>query len=157
MKKILFLDRDGVINKKAPEHDYITRPENFIFNQEIFILLREYLNAGFEIIIITNQRGIARNMMSEDDFTDITDFMLNVLKAHDIVVLDVYHCPHENNTCQCRKPRPGMLEMACKAYEIDLVSSILLSDSLVDVEMGKAFGIGKNILVESDTLKIIEL
>jgi D-glycero-D-manno-heptose 1,7-bisphosphate phosphatase len=157
-KKIAFFDRDGVINKKPPEHCYVLNVNGFEFNSDVFPLMHKYLQVGFEIIIITNQRGIARGLMTEEDFEDITATMLKGLLKEKIDILEVYHCPHDNNACECRKPKPGMLIAATEKYDIDLDSSVLISDSWVDAEMGMKFGVGKNYLVEVDKpLKVLSL
>lgn len=157
VKKILFLDRDGVVNEKPEEHCYVLNFDGFNFNRNIFSVLKKYINQGFEIIIITNQRGIARGLMTQDDFNDITRHMLSVLAHEQIAVLDVLCCPHDKDSCDCRKPKPGLLRKATQKYNIDLANSILVSDSLVDVQMGFDFGVGKNFMVEIDNpTKIIK-
>jgi len=150
MKKIVFFDRDGVINKKAAEHCYITKTADFIFNPGIFKLMRKLKRLNFEFIIISNQRGIARGIFSEDDLAHIHDFMLKEFKRRQIKILDIFYCPHEHDSCQCRKPRPGMLIEATNKYRINLTSSILISDDLKDINMGKKYGIGKNFLINTD-------
>lgn len=149
-RKILFLDRDGVINKKAPEHEYITHVRDFTFNNGIFALLKKHIAQGFEIIIITNQRGIARGKLTEVDLAAIHQHMIGVFAQEGIVLLDLFYCPHMGDDCSCRKPKPGMLEAATKKYDINLAESVLISDSVSEIEMGKAFGVGSNILVPVD-------
>lgn len=149
-KKIAFLDRDGVISKKAEEHHYIVRVEDFVFNDGIFELL-QYLSArDYELVIITNQRGIARGLFSEEKMNEIHDYMKSVLLEHNIKLLDILYCPHENNTCECRKPKDGMLREAIELYKFDKAQSLLISDSIDDVYMGEQFGLGKSIFVQSD-------
>lgn len=152
-KKIVFLDRDGVINKKAKEHCYITKVTDFIFNYSIFDICSKFQNEGFEIIVITNQRGIARGLYTEETLDSIHTFMKEEFYKHKIEILDVFYCPHNNDMCNCRKPKDGMLQQACSKYDIDIKSSVLISDSQEDITMGELFGIGKNIFVESDNLK----
>lgn len=148
--KIAFLDRDGVINKNAAEHCYITKVEEFVFNEEIFGILLDWQKQGYEFIVITNQRGVARGQYSEEDLGLIHQYMQEEFNKRGIKMLDIFYCPHQEDSCSCRKPKPGMLEQACEKYEIDLANSILISDSKKDVEMGKQFGVGQNILVEQD-------
>jgi D-glycero-D-manno-heptose 1,7-bisphosphate phosphatase len=149
-KKIVFLDRDGVINQKAPDHQYITKVSDFIFNEGIFEVVLHLKDRGFEFIVITNQRGIARGLYTVDDVNTIHSFMRQGFYDNGIDILDIFYCPHEQNTCDCRKPKPGMLEQACTKYPINLRESILISDSSEDVLMGEIFGIGKNILISHD-------
>lgn len=149
-KKIAFIDRDGVINKKAPNHCYITSVQKFIFNEGIYPLLLQLKKEGFEFIIITNQRGIARNLLTETELSVIHDFMKRELLKHEIKILDIFYCPHNLNTCLCRKPKPGLLEQACNKYSVDISKSILLSDSIAEVEMGKKFGIHHSYFVPTN-------
>jgi D-glycero-D-manno-heptose 1,7-bisphosphate phosphatase len=144
--KVAFLDRDGVINRKAEEHHYITKKEDFIFNEGIFEVAKVLLGNGFNLIVITNQRGIARGIYSEEDLKSIHDFMIEGFNSNGISILDIFYCPHNSGECECRKPKPGMLKAACEKYNIDLATSVL---------MGKVFGVGKNILVPSE-LEMIE-
>lgn len=155
LKKILFIDRDGVINKNAPKHEYIIRAKDFVFNPGIFKLLKKYQKQRFEIIVITNQRGIARKKLSLITLNNLHQKMSSRLIKKGIKILDILVCPHENNTCQCRKPRPGLLKQAVKKYKINLNQSVLLSDSKSDVIMGREFGIKKSYLVKRDRPGII--
>jgi len=156
-KKIVFLDRDGVINKKAYEHCYITKVEDFIFNEGIFDICSNFKERGFEFIVITNQRGVARGLYGEEKLHEIHNYMKKEFYNNEIEILDILYCPHENNTCNCRKPKDGLLKKACRKYDIDIHNSILISDSRSDISMGDKFGIGKNIFIESDNLKDILL
>lgn len=149
-KKIAFLDRDGVINQKAPDHNYITKVSDFVFNEGIFEVVLHLKDQGFECIVITNQRGIAHGLYTVADLDTIHTFMKQGFGDRGIDILDIFYCPHEHNTCDCRKPKPGMLERACAKYPINLGESILISDSPEDVLMGKTFGIGQNIHVSHD-------
>lgn len=155
LKKILFLDRDGVINKNAPEHEYIIKVKDFVFNPGIFKLLKKYQNQEFEIIVITNQRGVASKKLSQITLDKIHQKMLSCLAKKRIKILDILVCPHENNVCSCRKPKPGLLKQAIKKYQINLNQSVLVSDTEKDVLMGKKFGIKKSYLVKRDHPLII--
>ncbi len=150
LKKIAFVDRDGVINKNPPTQCYVTKVEDFHFNPGIFNVLTDLKSRGFEFIVVTNQRGIARGQMTEETLTQIHNLMLAEFKKHDIEILDVFHCPHDNGVCDCRKPKPGMLIKAVEKYSIDLENSIFLSDTEKDVQMAKDFSIGKQFLVPVD-------
>lgn len=154
-KNIVFLDRDGVINKKAADHHYISRVEDFMLNDGIFDLLSQYNQDGFEFIVITNQRGIARGLFTENDLDSIHKHMAKLFFDNGIKILDIFYCPHNIDSCECRKPKPGLLQQAVEKYDINLEHSILISDSLEDAEMGEHFGIGENIYVKTDTLASI--
>lgn len=148
--KVVFLDRDGVINKKAADHHYITRKEDFILNPGIFDVCKKLKGKGFRFIVITNQRGIARGLYTENDLHSIHAYMKDELEKRGVPLLDIFFCPHDINACDCRKPQDGMLRQALGLYPIDTERSLLVSDSLEDIEMGKKFGIGRNIFVSSD-------
>lgn len=154
-KKIAFLDRDGVINKNLAPHHYVTKIKEFQFNRGIFKLLHDLHGKGYEFIIVTNQRGIARKMFSKKALAAVHEFMLEELKKRDIHILDIFYCPHNLNACNCRKPQPGMLENACSKYAINIKKSILISDSKDDILMGEKFGLGKNYLVDTNKPKIM--
>ena len=148
--KVAFLDRDGVINKKADEHQYITSKKDFVFNEGIFEVCSLLQAAGYHLVVITNQRGIARGLYTKEDLALIHEYMRDEFKKQDITIADVLYCPHGYDECDCRKPKNGMLRMVTERYPVDLARSILISDSQEDVEMGKHFGVGKNIFVTSD-------
>jgi len=151
--KVAFLDRDGVINKKQAKGDYVTSVKRFELNEDIFNVLKRLTEDGFKLIVITNQRGISRGLMTENDLGAIHELMELELQKRGIEILDIFFCPHGHNECLCRKPKPGMLQAAAEKYNINLAESVLISDSMHDVEMGKNFGIGKCIYVENDKPK----
>jgi len=140
--KTLFLDRDGVVNKKI-ENDYVRNWEQFEFLPNVIEALK-ILNSLFDrIIIVTNQRGIGRGLMSEKDLEDIHKNMLSVLNKEGIKIDKVYYCPHDykKETCNCRKPKIGMALLAKKDFpDIDFRDSIMVGDSLSDIEFGKKAG-----------------
>jgi len=140
--KTLFLDRDGVINKKI-ENDYVRNWEQFEFLPNVIEALK-ILNSLFDrIIIVTNQRGIGRGLMTEKDLENIHKKMLSVLNKEGIKIDKVYYCPHDykKETCNCRKPKIGMALLAKKDFpDIDFRDSIMVGDSLSDIEFGKKAG-----------------
>jgi len=145
--KALFLDRDGVINK---EINYLYRIEDFIFNDEIFELCRNYQKNGYKIFVITNQAGISRGYYKENDFLKLTDWMLTEFYLKGIEITKVYFCPHHpdiSGHCICRKPKPGMIKQAQSEYNLDLSRSILVGDKMSDIEAGRNAGVGLNILI----------
>lgn len=141
MMKALFLDRDGVIN--IDKH-HIFRKEDFEFSQGIFDLCKEYSRAGFLIIILTNQAGIAKGFYSEDDFLKLTSWMIDQFLANGIIISKVYYCPHHpdiTGPCECRKPNPGMIIEAVKEFNLDITECILIGDMESDIEAGRRAGI----------------
>ena len=148
MKKALFLDRDGVINKEV---NYLYKIEDFTFIDGIFELCSYYQNLGFSIFVVTNQSGIAREYYSETDFEVLTAWMVKEFFSHGITIDKVYHCPHHENisgVCQCRKPSPGMLYQAEKEFNIDLKNSIIIGDKERDIEAGLNAGLSESYLFD---------
>lgn len=145
--KTIFLDRDGVINKEV---DYLFKIKDFNFIDGVFEACKVFNKEGFEIIIITNQSGIAKNLYSKEDFKILTGWMLNEFKSRNIKILDVFYCPHEKNSnCHCRKPMPGMFLKAKKKYAIDMNKSWMIGDKESDIEAAKSAGISNTIIVRS--------
>jgi len=148
----VFLDRDGVINK---ENDYVHTIDEFYFIDGVFDACRKMSKAGYRLIIITNQAGIARGYYTEDDYHHLTKWMLREFQSHDIQIDGVYHCPHHpvygvggyRRDCDCRKPAPGMILRAAKEHSLDLSHSILVGDNATDIEAGREAGVGCCVLL----------
>ncbi|MBR6676349.1 MAG: HAD family hydrolase [Clostridia bacterium] len=141
MNKVAFLDRDGIINKKAPEHQYITRPEDFIFLDNVPRAIKLLNDNGYLVIIITNQRGIARGLMTMDDLTAVHHSMCERLKKSGAHIDNIYVCPHNNGECNCRKPDIGLFLKAESDYTIDKSQSFMIGDSESDIVAGQRYGI----------------
>lgn len=147
MKKIFFIDRDGVINK---EIGYLHEISKFEFQDGVFSSLRYILSKGYEIIIITNQSGISRGIYNINDFHLLNDWMLRKFKEHDIEILDVFFCPHgPYDNCHCRKPKNGMFLEAKAKYKIDIENSWVVGDKETDILWGINCNIKNLILVRS--------
>ena len=134
----LFLDRDGVINKKI-EGDYVRRWEQFEFLPNVIEALKILKNFFGKIIIVTNQRGIGRGLMTVEDLEVIHANMISIFEKHNIKIDKIYYCPHdyEKEVCNCRKPNIGMALQAKKDFpQISFEKSIMIGDSISDVEFG---------------------
>ena len=141
MNKAAFLDRDGVINKKAPGDGYITRGEDFQLLPGVADAIALLNRAGFLAIVVTNQRGIARGLLSLDGLAQIHAKMTTKLAAAGARLDAIYFCPHDKEPpCTCRKPAPGMLLAAAAEHHIDLPNSWMIGDSESDREAGKRAG-----------------
>jgi len=152
-KPALFLDRDGVINV---EKNYLYKIEDFEFIEGIFELCHKYQDLGYLIIVVTNQSGIARGYYSEDDFSDLTRWMVDVFAREGITVTDLYHCPHHpdiSGLCSCRKPEPGMLLKAAEEHHIDMEHSLLVGDSERDILAAHRAGVRESYLLSSEAIK----
>jgi D-glycero-D-manno-heptose 1,7-bisphosphate phosphatase len=141
----VFLDRDGVINRKAPDGRYITAPAEFEFLPGAFAGLRLLAELAVPIVIATNQRGIALGRMSEDDLVEIHAQMLERVRHEGGRIDAIFHCPHDGG-CACRKPLPGMLLDAGAALGFDPAASVLIGDSDSDMRAAAAVG-GQRILI----------
>lgn len=150
MPKALFLDRDGTINV---DHGYVYREEDFDFIPGIFELCAHAQKLGYLIIIVTNQSGIARGYYSENDYDNITKYMIGEFARRGIVISDVFHCPDLSG--EDRKPNPGMFLKAKKRYKLDMSRSFSLGDKERDVEAGKRAGVGQNYLFSGDYSEIM--
>lgn len=147
-KKVILLDRDGVINKKAAEGNYIRSWSAFEFLPGAIEAMRLLAQNGYDIYIVTNQRGIARGMMSEPDLEVIHERMREELERNGTTIKQIYYCPHgDGDGCDCRKPKPGMLFRAASDNDFDLTKAILIGDDQRDIEAGNAAGC-KVIMVE---------
>lgn len=150
-KKALFLDRDGVINKNPPEHNYVKSWKEFKFNKEIFDILKYALDNGFIIIVVTNQRGIATGLLKDNDFLEITNKMNQELKFKNLKIHAVYYCPHNySDQCTCRKPKIGLIKEAVKDFNIDLSVSVMIGDLEEDILAARAAKVGKMMKINSD-------
>ena len=142
MQRAIFLDRDGVINRRRI-NDYVKSWEEFEFLPDIFRGLPGMHERGYLVIVVTNQRGIARGLMSEVDVVEIHRLMNNELYDKTSERVDrVYVCPHDiADKCDCRKPKPGMLLEAARDYDLDLSACWLIGDSESDIQAGLAAGV----------------
>jgi D-glycero-D-manno-heptose 1,7-bisphosphate phosphatase len=138
--KCIFFDRDGSVNRH-PGPGYVERWEDFHLLPEFVEVLRLVRQQGYEAVIVSNQRGVARGIMTAATVDDLHRRLRTVLKEqHGLELLDVFYCPHDPDQCECRKPKPGMLLEAARRHGIDLSQSWMIGDSLKDVEAGKAAG-----------------
>ncbi len=143
-KQAVFLDRDGTINV---EKDYLYRPEEFEFIPGAVEAIRRLNRAGYLVVVVTNQSGVARGYYTDQEVHRLHRHIDQLLSQADARIDAWYHCPHHpsglppyNQLCSCRKPRAGMLEQAAADLEIDLSRSWIVGDKLVDVEAGIAAG-----------------
>lgn len=148
MKYTVFLDRDGVINKDSS--DYIKSWSEFEFipkSRKAIALLNKN---GFQVIVITNQSLIGRNMISQKMLDEIFEKMKTGVQNAGGDITDIFFCPHTpEDNCFCRKPNPGMILDAQKKYNIDLGQSVMVGDSVKDIECSHNAGCAKALLVKT--------
>ena len=149
MISAVFLDRDGVINV---DHGYVSTWEQFEFLPGAPGALRELQDAGYLLIIVSNQSGIGRGYYSERDLHTLNQAIAEHLDSTLGVTLSgFYHCPHHpteaegefRQQCDCRKPAPGMIQQAVLDHGIDVKTSLLVGDKDSDIEAGRAAGVGR--------------
>lgn len=143
LRPTAFLDRDGTINVKAPEGEYITAPSQVRLLPGAADAIRRLNDRGALVVIVTNQRGVALGRMTQQDVDAVNARLTALLAtAAGAAVDDVLICPHDVGQCNCRKPAPGLLTRAYRAHrDIDLKHSILIGDSDSDVEAAHRFGV----------------
>ena len=144
MKRAVFIDRDGTINE---EKEYLYRTDDFAFIPGAPQAIRLLNEAGFLVIVVTNQSGVARGFYTEEDVHLLHRYIASQLEPFGARVDAWFYCPHHPAgrgsyalPCRCRKPLPGMLLEAAGRFNIDLESSIMIGDKLVDMEAGAAAG-----------------
>ena len=149
MTSAVFLDRDGVINV---DHGYVSTWERFEFLPGVPDALRALQDAGYLLIVVSNQSGIGRGYYCEADVESLNQAVAQHLGSTVGVTLsEFYHCPHHpteaegefRRQCDCRKPAPGMIRQAVLDHGIDLTTSLLVGDKDSDIEAGRAAGVAR--------------
>jgi len=150
----VFLDRDGVINVDS---GYVGDWDSFVFLPGVIEAMRALCDAGYALVIVTNQSGIGRGFYTEEDFQVLTERMCNELSRHGVSIAGVYFCPHlpeaalpqYRKTCDCRKPKPGLIHRALEELDIDLTRSAMVGDKNSDMQAALTAGIPQRYQVVS--------
>jgi len=154
-QKILFIDRDGVINKDSPE--YIKSWSEFEFLPRSLDAIRLLTQQGFDVILITNQSAIHRHLVSKKNLEYMHANMISVIEEYGGKLKDIFYCPHiPDDQCKCRKPKPGLIMQAQQKYRIDVKKTMMIGDSLKDMECARNAGCGGSILVRTGNGKVAE-
>jgi D-glycero-D-manno-heptose 1,7-bisphosphate phosphatase len=153
MIKLVFLDRDGVINKYPGDFEYVTKVEEFQILPNAKPALEKLTEAGFMLFVVSNQAGVAKGLYSQEDLNEIDQRMVFELgdKVRLSEILYCTHRPEEN--CSCRKPKTGLIDQVLddlkkQGFTVDKANSYFIGDSMVDMETGQSAGL-KTILVFS--------
>lgn len=155
LRKAAFLDRDGVINRDT---GYVYRWEDFEFLPGAVEAMRRLRIAGYELVIVTNQSGIARGYYTEQQYQQMSASLLAKLSDLGVKITDIFHCPHHPKgsvpayaiDCYCRKPSPGMIERAAQELGLSLPESMLIGDKDSDIAAARAAGVGRAYRVTSN-------
>lgn len=149
--KVVFLDRDGVINKRPPMHEYVKNRAELIVLPDVADAIRRLNEAGFFVYVVSNQRGINRGHMTMEDLNDVHCYLNEILGRSGAHIDGFYVCPHGVDECDCRKPKPGLLiqaenDLLKRGLKISKAESVMIGDSDTDIQAGEAYGV--------DTVKI---
>lgn len=145
MNKAVFWDKDGTL---IPDIPYNVDPAKITLYPDTGTSLHRLNVAGYKLIVISNQSGVARGLFAESDLTEVWERIRQLLSPFGVEPDGFYYCPHDPNgtvplymqPCSCRKPRPGLLIKAASDYQIDLSQSWMVGDILNDVEAGNRAG-----------------
>jgi len=145
VKKAVFLDRDGTLIK---EKFFIKNPKEVELEKHTIEALSLLKEKGFLFVVISNQSGISRGILSMKEVERVNHQIQKLLAKEDIEILDFMICPHlPEHNCPCRKPNPGMILNAAEKHKIELSRSYMIGDKCIDVEAGKRAGVAASILV----------
>ena len=148
MNRAIFLDRDGVINRDSSE--YIKSWTEFEFLPGSIEAIKQLTLNQFEIIVITNQSAVNRQMITQEGLEYIHSSMKKAIESEDGKINDIFICPHPHDEeCTCRKPKPELIYRAQQKYQIDLSNSIMVGDSAKDIECARNAGCRYAILVKT--------
>ena len=138
--KTVFLDRDGVINRNR-DNDYVTNWSEFEFLPNSLAAIKLLTDAGYQLIIATNQACINKGILLPKTLDEIHCKMVSQIEDAGGHIHAIYYCPHRNDeNCTCRKPKPGLLVQAASEHVINLSDTYLIGDSASDIEVGREFG-----------------
>jgi len=153
--KVVFLDRDGVINRD-PEHlkyQYVTKWKEFEFLPGAKRAIKKLTDAGYSVYIISNQAGISKGYFTMKDLKEITKKMMKEIERAGGRITEAFYCPHKTeDKCGCRKPKAGLFKKALKRGEIDFKKTFFIGDNIRDVQAGHAIG-SKTMLVLSGKVR----
>ena len=147
-RNTLFLDRDGVV---IEDHGFVHNIGEVIFQRGILELGRVFTAKGWNIIIVSNQSGIARGYFTAENVDRVHEFITEKFSFHRISITDFFYCPHYpplTGSCGCRKPEPGLFLKAAEKHSIDLENSIMIGDKSSDMQAAAAAGIRKRYFLQ---------
>jgi D-glycero-D-manno-heptose 1,7-bisphosphate phosphatase len=153
--RALFLDRDGVLIEYVP---YLSHPHQVKLPVGAGETLKKWQDAGYLLIVITNQSGIGRGYFSVNDVNTVHAKMRQAYKSFGVYFQDIFVCPHQpSDNCQCRKPSPYMLREAAEKYSLNLAQSFFIGDAVSDLECAINAGCNPIFLLTSRTLAVVNI
>jgi len=153
MKKAVFLDRDGTV---IIDRVYLNDPKGISVYPESYDALQLLHTEGYLIFLVTNQSGVARGFVQEENVKIINSMIIEDFASKGSLISGAYYCPHPvDGGCECRKPNPGMLKAAALEHGVDLKKSWMVGDRMSDVEAGRRAGT-KSILLLNETTPPID-
>ena len=146
MEKVVFMDRDGTLNQEV---HYLHRKEDLRLFEDVAEGIQRLNEAGFKVVVVTNQAGVARGYYKEEEVESLHQYMNEELGKEKAHIDRFFYCPHHpekgigeyKKDCECRKPKTGMFRQAEKFYSIDKAHSYMVGDKLIDTQAGKNYGI----------------
>jgi D-glycero-D-manno-heptose 1,7-bisphosphate phosphatase len=139
--RYVFLDRDGVLNRKMPEGVYVTAWAEFEWLPGAEDAIARMNRSGLTVILVTNQRGVALGKLSEAGLNEIHSRLRDHLAGYHARLDGIFYCPHDRDQCHCRKPDTGLFEQAMEKFpEANARNSLVIGDSLSDIQAGKRMG-----------------
>lgn len=149
-RKIAFLDRDGVLNKEIG--NYVCSPGDFEILNHGFDNCKTLVKKGYDLVVITNQGGISKQMYTEAILKQMHQTMVAAFGSHGIQFLEIYYCPHHSliENCLCRKPKGLMMEKAMAKYQANPENCFLIGDNQRDIDAAQAAGITQSFLIDSN-------
>ncbi|MDP3042506.1 MAG: D-glycero-beta-D-manno-heptose 1,7-bisphosphate 7-phosphatase [Candidatus Omnitrophota bacterium] len=152
--KVVFLDRDGVINKYPGDRRYVTSLKKFRFLPRAKEAIALLSGAGFKVFVVSNQAGVGKGIYSQKTLDAITVKMLMDINEAGGRIDQVYYCTHRKEAgCLCRKPKPGLLKQAAREFKVNLKKAYFVGDTIRDVLTAQAVG-AKSILILSGKEKL---
>jgi D-glycero-D-manno-heptose 1,7-bisphosphate phosphatase len=153
----VFLDRDGVLNQKPTHGEYITRVEDFVLLPGVEDAVAALNLSGCKVVVVTNQRGIALGLYTQTELDRIHEYLKAQLALHGGHLDAIYVCPHDAGQCDCRKPLTGLFDQAFRDFpDARPEHSIMVGDSLRDIEAGLRFGMTTAMILSDDLVPTVE-
>lgn len=138
--RTVFLDRDGTVNVKAQDGQYVTTPAEVHLIPGAATAIARLNAAGLRVILVTNQRWLSGPAYGLDNYLRVHARVEELLAAEGARLDAAYYCPHDRGSCDCRKPGPGMLHRAAEEHRFSLATAVMIGDSETDIAAGRAAG-----------------